>query len=301
MKQVPLIAAVLGVTILVAALIYFLSSDSVAPVPAEPTSVIDSQESGSEGVDGLAGVAPRELPAAVVALNEQDDLTASAEELLPRMAALEARSRAGDARAALQLHLDLQNCVEQSKREKRIEDLLTQKVGMQESEISTRKLMAEVFAKQHVAAEKACAGISPEAMSNRFAHLERAASLGSEQAQILFRGEGSPVMGDAEAMLRDPEELVRFRRKAAEFTQAAARNCNGMAISLLASDYLNGRFVERNPASAFAMRAVLDRIPLNAPMPPARATEYANGLDSNQLVQAQRQGATFHARYCEGR
>lgn len=235
------------------------------------------------------------------AMNQGPPLAPISDPLATRFANLERRSLQGDVSAALQLHIDLQNCARQEWREKQVAELLKQPPTASEGERRDRLKMAEVFMSQLEASATTCAGVTPEQLASRFTHLERAAFAGSEQAQLLFRSEGSSAALATNNTLIDPAELSRFQRQAARFTQAAARKCNGMAILLLAGDYDDGRFVDPDPTLALAMRLVLARTMAQPPDFQARPEPYPQGVAPPQRAQAQVHADRFYAQYCKGK
>lgn len=219
------------------------------------------------------------------------------EPLAPRLAELRLLAKNGDALAATQLYVELKRCAWLPNHLVEADRLM----NLPANHVWIGPGSAAEDAEQHLSMHEhetaLCAGISAGDLAERHRWLEIAAGRGLPDAVLLYLGDGSPVLNDAGAAFRNPEELVRVKAQGARFLQAAAQRCHLGSLFALADAYHEGTWVSANPTLAMAFSAVGIRLsetgsgslagdPLRGPHAPA---------DSARIEQvAQR----IYMRYC---
>ena len=228
-------------------------------------------------------------------------VVASAVPLAERFESLRRLAEQGDSMAALQLHVDLQNCANQPSRQQMLAGLLKADADETAGERDGRVLMANSILEQIESADRLCEGISAEQVQSRHRFLEQAARAGNTQAQLLYRSEGSPVLENEAAAILVSDELEDYKRKAAEFTLAAARKCDTRALYLLGGDYEHGRFFRRDVAQSLAMRYVLTRVGSVGTAGQAAIAQQESSVSEPDRGRAQVYAQNFYQQYCRGR
>lgn len=182
------------------------------------------------------------------------------EPLAPRLAELRLLAKNGDALAATQLYIELKRCAQLPNHLVEADRLLNLPRNAPWHGPGSATEYAEERLSIHEHETTLCAGIGPDDLAERYRWLELAASRGLPDATMLFLADGSPVLNDAGAAFRNPEELVRVKAQGARFLHQAAQRCHEGALDSLANAYHEGTWVPANPTLATAFSAVNARL-----------------------------------------
>lgn len=167
-------------------------------------------------------------------------------------------AEAGDARAALALHMKLDRCYNAFNKE--IPDDLVEKFdaagapGLLESRLTDLEN---------------CAG-AESLLSERGKWLEQAAEAGLLEAQLLYATDPEPIIGNASDMIRDPESVQRYKAKVSDYLNRLATGGNVDAMLSLSNAYENGILLPRDPIRAYAYYKATE---LAMPTPPEIGAE----------------------------
>ena len=105
-----------------------------------------------------------------------------------------------------------------------------------------------------------CEGLSGQAYRDKGKWLELSADRGDLGAQLIYASYAEAVVGDAAEMLRHPENIVRYKRKALAFMESAAARGSVPALLSLANKYANGVTAPREPVKTYAYYQTAMRI-----------------------------------------
>lgn len=97
-----------------------------------------------------------------------------------------------------------------------------------------------------------CKGLSESEYGERGKWLEAAADRGDEYAQSLYASYAEAIVGDASDMMRNPERVIEYKRKAMGFLQDQAARGSAKAWRTLSSVYDDGLLTPRDPVRAYA-------------------------------------------------
>ena len=150
-------------------------------------------------------------------------------------------AESGDAKAALSMHLKMNDC-HYAMAQSLSEDALAayQRAGVASGVLadSQRKL-------------EECNG-AQDLLAERGRWLEKAADAGLHEAQLLYANDIGAIVGPRSTWLSDPDKLKRYKVKAAGFLNSAAARGNIDAMLGLASGYANGTLLKRDPIMGYA-------------------------------------------------
>lgn len=152
-------------------------------------------------------------------------------------------AEAGDPVAAFNIYLKISSC----------RSAFDNRVGEQLSAIYEKAGVDPVAAASNVESTLAnCQKIfqRSDLLDRRW--LELAAKNGSIEAKLLYAIDVSASLGSRKEMLRDPEEVIRYKRQAISFLKQAAHAGSVDALISLSNAYDGGVLVEENRALAYA-------------------------------------------------
>ena len=170
-------------------------------------------------------------------------------------------AKAGDADAALDIHMKISEC----------------RYAMSPSN-SNRQLL-EVYRKAGVdleamarAREKTldeCASLVTDGVdgAENEKWLELAAEKGSVYAKLLYATDPASTLGGEAEMMKDPEALIEYRRKAMTFLEQAADQGSIEALVMLSSAYEDGTLVKKDSRKAYAYYSAANSVYPNATAP----------------------------------
>ena len=220
--------------------------------------------------------------------------------LAPRLEDLRRRALGGDAEAALEMNIELERC---SRLPQMLVDaanvVSTDGGALDEQSEEFRNQAAEGLLAEVDKVQRICLGISSEEVDGRFRWLELAAQHGNVRAVLKYVDKGSPVLESAEAMLRDPEELVRFKNNARQLLQRSARDCNVEAMSAIGRAYMQGVLFDQNQLLGNAFGVAAERLEATLPSEFPSAQRDLGGLPADQRDRVERLANAIFYRYCE--
>lgn len=167
------------------------------------------------------------------------------------IARLKQESQAGDARAGMLIFLKLERC--QNALDERIDSSRLSALNRQGVDIAEH-----VQALERRLAD--CQGLSGQDFKDRGKWLELSADRGDLGAQLIYASYAEAVVGDAAEMLRHPENIVRYKRKALAFMESAAARGSVPALLSLTNKYANGVTAPRDPVKTYAYYQTAMRI-----------------------------------------
>lgn len=97
-----------------------------------------------------------------------------------------------------------------------------------------------------------CDGLTDPDYKNRGNWLRAAADSGDEYAQLLYASHAEAVVGDAGDMMRDPERVIEYKRKAIAYLTTLAGKGNAKAWRRLSTVYDSGLLAPKDPVRAYA-------------------------------------------------
>lgn len=201
---------------------------------------------------------------------------------------LKPRAESGDAEAALIIYLKLREC------HKSLNDQLSEEIIRMYGQMGA----AEGLLNDSLAQLKDCEGISPY-LADRAIWLERAASAGLEEAQLLYATNPSPIIGEAQDMLRDPGAVRRYKEKAIRYLTTLAAQGNIEAMLGLASAFDDGVLLDHDPARSYAYyKAVENALPGSFSM--HFLSTKRQEVPANRRGEADRMARSIYRKCCEG-
>ena len=167
------------------------------------------------------------------------------------IARLTRESEAGDAQAGLLIFLKLERC----------QEALDERIDAPRMAVLSRQgvdISGHVQALQRRLAD--CEGLSGQAYRDKGKWLELSADRGDLGAQLIYASYAEVVVGDAAEMLKHPENIVRYKRKALAFMESAAAKGSVPALLSLTNKYANGVTAPRDPVKTYAYYQTAMRI-----------------------------------------
>lgn len=156
---------------------------------------------------------------------------------------LKAKAEAGDAESALSLYLKLSTC----------QTALHSKVSPEEIKAyASAGITPERFAENAEKNISQCIGVTDKDLLNRGKWLEEAATLGNLQAKLLYASDPEAIVGDATDMLRNPEKVIEYKKKAVKFLSDAASIGNPEGLLAMGDAYNDGILLPKDPVKAYA-------------------------------------------------
>ncbi|HEY5804133.1 MAG TPA: hypothetical protein VIT90_10620 [Lysobacter sp.] len=142
-----------------------------------------------------------------------------------------------------------------------------------------------------------CAGLSREEITSGAGWLDKAAAAGLVEAQLIYAANSEPFIGREDDVLRNPERVIEYKRKAMRYLVQAAGNGSVEALQSLASAYRYGLLVQRDPTQAYAYVYAANRaIPSREAEQSAR--QYRSELTPQQSQQGARRGEEIYQACC---
>lgn len=105
-----------------------------------------------------------------------------------------------------------------------------------------------------------CKNLSPENFSSASEWLERAANQGHLGAQLLYVADPESIIGNQAEMLRNPENIQRYKESAVGYLRAAAARGSVDALLSLGNAYRVGTLTDLDPATSYAYYQAVERI-----------------------------------------
>ena len=213
----------------------------------EPTADVSEHQENKNRADAGRGTAGRR-----VARSTSESVVAPPGDAREVVAQLRARAEAGDARAALLIHLKLYECANQD-------------------DVSTMEQTAEAFERggasgsQYIADQqrirKDCEN-SADLLSEQGKWLERAADGGDTVAQRLYAINSRAFFRSATEMLADPAAVERYKRKAHGYMSALVDKGDTNAMMWYSGAYEGGVMATKDPVRSYAYYRLIE---LSAP------------------------------------
>ncbi len=128
--------------------------------------------------------------------------------------------------------------------------------------------------------------------------LERAADQGALIAQLIYAADQRSVLGTPQDMIKNPENLIRYKKRALGFLHAAASKGSSDAMFKLADAYTNNFFAEKSPERAYAY-AYAAALRSSDPAANQLRDLYATNLDSGQIARARTEAQRIFDACCK--
>ncbi|GEM_PF-3015789 len=152
---------------------------------------------------------------------------------------------------------------------------------------------AQMYNQYLVARLEFCKGVSEGEAKDYRKWFEKAADLGQPMAKTTFFRELYSAIGSKDDVVRDPERVIRMKRKAIDYINELALTCNADAIWLLGSAYKRGWPTEKDELKAATYSLVANRLtPALSPYP-------EDQIHGEIGVQAQELAERFLSAYCK--
>jgi hypothetical protein len=207
--------------------------------------------------------------------------------LVPRLADLEKRAKAGDAETGLDLWSGLQQCASVT----------------QQSEIdflrNADKAQADMFTPVIAKLFDNCKDVGAADIAARYTWLEAAAREGNAQARYFYAIAELDAVGGRDEASRDPETWAAYEETAADYLAELSERCDPYTIAHLAYAYGHGDAmfdVDRQRALAYI--ALGQRLEPNVDTPPAILANAEKGLAPDAIAEATGEADAFFASYC---
>lgn len=301
MKRTHAVGGVLAVCALAAITATYVVDRAGRGVPRDPieTVRVASEPGTKAGAGGDVGRLE------VIPFDSANQVQASNDPLLPRFDGLAKRARAGDTKAALQLHADLRQCIEGQR-------LLKEAAGLSrpafiDARFTPLRQSAPVdVEKAEALLERAedlltlCDGIAQEALRSAGDWLLMAAEGGDVEAILTYAAIGGPDSYTDDPPISYAEELVRYKQRAGELLHAAARACDLSAVSMLQGVYWSGTFFPRDQVRSLAYFRIgrLARDRLEEAGANRMEELYSAGLEDDQINAARAMALRFVESNC---
>ncbi len=157
--------------------------------------------------------------------------------------ALRAKAESGDAKSALALYLKLSLC----------QSTLHTQVSTDEIKAyAAAGISPERFAENIEKRISQCTGVSDKDLSSRGEWLEEAAIHGDLQAKLLYASDPEAIVGDSTDMLRNPEKVIDYKKKAVRFLSEAASTGSPDGLMKMGDAYNDGILLPKDPVKAYA-------------------------------------------------
>ena len=176
-------------------------------------------------------------------------------------------AKAGDADAALDIHMKISEC----------------RYAMNSNDPNGQLLEAyrkagvdlETVARAREKTLDECASLVSDGVDGveNEKWLELAAENGSTYAKLLYAADPAATLGGQSEIIKDPEALADYRKKAVRFLEEAAETGSVNALLSLSQIYENGSLVRKDPRMAYAYY-----LAANSVHPRATAPSYLRAL-----------------------
>ena len=201
---------------------------------------------------------------------------------------LDDAAREGDSHAALLIHLKIDQCF---------------RALTDQNDPDALVLNAEVLGSLDAALEaqrmriSQCEGLTRQDYASRGEWLSMAAELGNPFAQLIYSSMPEVVLGPLAEILRQPERLVEFKRRAVAQLHFAVSGGNVNALERLSQIYSDGYLAPADPVAAQSYRLAAMQAD---PGTERREVEEANKtLDPMQRAEAARMAKEIYRECCE--
>lgn len=188
---------------------------------------------------------------------------------------LEKRAAAGDAKAALDIYLKTNECLQVKK---------SSSVG----KVAT--------ASQETL--DGCQSLTEDKYAGASHWLDVAASEGNLAAQLLYSSDPEAILGDASEVLRDPQKAQEYKSKAMAYLHDAASLGSVDAMLRLGNAYWAGVLVDRDYRSSYAYYEAVKNVDPEL-IPKNRMDYLAQELRADQMVSATNQGMVIYEKCCQ--
>ncbi|HEY9254147.1 MAG TPA: hypothetical protein VIP30_06390 [Stenotrophomonas sp.] len=201
---------------------------------------------------------------------------------------LDDRARQGDSHAALLIYLKIDQCL---------------RAFRDQNDPDTLVVAAEALGSVEAALEEQgkrrsqCEGLSEQDYSRRGEWLSLAADLGNPFAQLTYSMLPANVLGSLAEVVRQPERLFDYKRRAVTYLHRAAASGNVNALDRLAQVYSDGYLAPVDPVLARSYQLAARRANPGTERPDAEEAE--NKLDSKQRAEAARMAKEIYHECCE--
>ena len=172
--------------------------------------------------------------------------------LARRMSALISQAESGNAEAARMLGRDLYRCHRYFRELQRVGRTTASRSNVDPAMQAAALTAADRFLKESQAQSEACDGVTREQTAQWPRWLEHAASAGDDAAAHLLAQVGMEPERQ-QALVRDPEELIRFRNSVLDSLGASARRCHAPSIGALSRSYQYGTYSRVEPVMAYGL------------------------------------------------
>ena len=225
-------------------------------------------------------------------VTSQENQTPPAGQAVDVIRRLSVQAEQGDARAALQIFQKLEQCQGALRSDLRS--------GIFADGVSDPGDRVQAL-KDIEAVTKDCQGLTDQHFSRMGYWLDKAAAGGDLLAMLRYGDTGYRyVVGTPTDMLRDPEKIVEYKRKAMGYLHQAASQGVPEAMLSLASSYQNGIVANKDPVLAYAYARAAQQVhPSGPPGMQERFLQiYSNGLSSEQLAAGNEQAQEIYRDCC---
>ena len=200
---------------------------------------------------------------------------------------LDDRARQGDSHAALLIYLKIDQCL---------------RAFRDQNDPDTLVVAAEALGSVEAALEEQgkrrsqCEGLSEQDYSRRGEWLSLAADLGNPFAQLTYSMLPANVLGSLAEVVRQPERLFDYKRRAVTYLHRAASSGSVNALDRLAQVYSDGYLAPVDPVLAQSYQLAARRA---NPGTERRGDEADKKLDSKQRTEAARMAKEIYRECCE--
>lgn len=150
---------------------------------------------------------------------------------------------------------------------------------------------------QDADAASQCEELSAEDEVSRSEWLSLAAEQGNIGAQLLYSMDSASALGGEAAMLRDPEAVMEYKRKATSYLEGLASQGSADALLQLGNAYQAGVLVNED---LVASRAYFEAVRLSDPslVPTQQVKGLENEMSAEQISTAVRKGEQIYGSCC---
>ncbi|WP_152246060.1 sel1 repeat family protein [Xanthomonas sp. LMG 12462] len=149
----------------------------------------------------------------------------------------------GNAKSALALYLKLSTC----------DTALHTQISPDEIKAyASAGISMEKYANSMEKSISECTGASEEDLKRRGKWLEKSAMLGDLQAKLMYASDPEAIVGDATDMLRDPEKVIDYKKKAVKFLSDAASSGSPDGLMKMGDAYNDGILLPKDQVRAYA-------------------------------------------------
>ncbi|SDZ20524.1 hypothetical protein SAMN04487939_12265 [Lysobacter sp. yr284] len=251
---------------------------SLTPVNGDGRSgvqIATSQSQKADVVDWAMSNGGYQDPRAVTSRENQTPPAGRAIDVIRR---LTPQAEQGDARAALQIFQKLEQCQDAMKTDVRAGGLADQASHAGDRSYALKQIEAVL---------KDCQGIEEQDFASMAYWLENAADGGNLLAMLRYSSAGSRiVVGDATEMLRNPERVIEYKKKALGYLHQASAKGVPEAMLSLANTYKHGVMTKEDPVQAYAYALAAQMVHPSGP-PGGQAqflSIYSDGLSPENLA-----------------